>query len=130
MVMPAPMGGTTVVPGYNNIVTNAHTPSTQHPETTHTRSIMADFPAGITGWDHMPYPSRRWNGTVWPEPWVDDYNKQLDRIRWAHEGNLASTQDEVEAFYRTNTTYDLLEKESLDKAQAAGTPLPDRYHQV
>lgn len=91
---------------------------------------QTDFPDGITSWDRMPYPYRRWNGAVWCQSWVDDYNKQLDRIQWAHEGGLSSVDEEVEALYRMSTNFDLLEKQQRDEATAAGQPLPERYADV
>jgi len=92
--------------------------------------MTESLPDGITGWEPMPYPYRRWNGTVWCKDWVDTYNRQLDRIRDAHEGNLSSVDSEVEALYRHRTLCDQLEKEYLDETLAAGDPLPERYRQV
>jgi hypothetical protein len=88
------------------------------------------FPAGITSWEHMPYPYRRWNGAVWCQAWVDDYNRQLDRVKWAYDGKLSSVDEEVEAWYRMLTQFDLMEKQDRDETLAAGRPLPERYSQA
>lgn len=68
------------------------------------------FPPGICSWENMPYGFRRWNGTVWCNAWVDDYNQQLDQILRRFEDSW-HVDDHIEIWYRTLTRYDLLAKE-------------------
>jgi len=42
--------------------------------------MTTPLPAGLTGFDPMPYGYRRWNGTIWPDIQVDAYNAELTRI--------------------------------------------------
>lgn len=42
------------------------------------------LPAGITGFTPMPYGYRRWNGAIWADCQVDQYNAELARIESRH----------------------------------------------
>lgn len=47
-----------------------------------------EYPAGLTGFDRMPYGYRRWNGAVWAEIQVDAYNAELVRIEARHNAGM------------------------------------------
>ncbi|MGP4994574.1 hypothetical protein [Glutamicibacter ardleyensis] len=46
------------------------------------------LPAGITGFEPMPYGYKRWNGAVWCDEHVDSYNRELARIESRHRAGM------------------------------------------
>ena len=62
-------------------------------------------PSGLTGTDLMPYDYRRWNGTVWPDALVDQYNAELRRIKARHEAGM-NTDHLVNGLYNLAHIFD------------------------
>lgn len=68
---------------------------------------MQKLPTGITGFDHMPYGYRRWNGSIWANIQVDAYNRKIDNIRRYYEsGYDVSCQIEIDNLYNLAQSFD------------------------
>lgn len=67
--------------------------------------MTTTLPAGITGFDPMPYGYRRWNGAVWADSQVDQYNRELARIQSRHEAGMP-TDTLVNGLYNLANGFD------------------------
>lgn len=65
----------------------------------------ATLPAGLTGFEPMPYGYRRWNGSVWAPIQVDAYNRALSRIESRHNAGM-STEALVNGLYNLARSFD------------------------
>lgn len=63
------------------------------------------LPNGITSFDPMPYGYRRWNGTVWADSQVDQYNRELARIQSRHNAEM-QTEALVNGLYNLARGFD------------------------
>lgn len=68
-------------------------------------TLAATVPAGLTGFDRMPYGYRRWNGSVWADIQVDRYNQELARIESRHRAGM-DTQHLVNGLYNLAHAFD------------------------
>ena len=66
---------------------------------------MITLPAGITSLDPIPYGYRRFNGRVWPDVHVDEYNTRLADIGALHAAGY-DTRAQVEELYRRSFMFD------------------------
>lgn len=67
-----------------------------------------EFPAGLTGFERMPYGYRRWNGLVWAEIQVNAYNAELVRIEARHNAGMP-TETLVNGLYNLAAGFDAQE---------------------
>ncbi|MGP9651760.1 hypothetical protein ACT3UA_11415 [Glutamicibacter sp. 363] len=63
------------------------------------------LPAGITGFEPVPFGERRWNGAIWADEQVDTYNRELKRIQQRHEAGLG-VQNLVNGLYNLAYGFD------------------------
>ena len=68
---------------------------------------MTALPIGLTGLDHIPYGYRRWNGRIWSNLQIDEYNQRLDDIGALHAAGY-DTSVQVEELYRRSFMFDHL----------------------
>lgn len=66
---------------------------------------MTTMPPGLTSFERMPYKYRRWNGAVWPNVWVDQYNTELARIESRHRAGY-DTEALVNGIYHLAQQFD------------------------
>ena len=66
---------------------------------------MTSLPIGLTGLDPIPYGYRRWNGRVWPDVHIDEYNARLADIGARHAAGY-DTSVQVEELYRRSFMFD------------------------
>ena len=66
---------------------------------------MTSLPIGLTGLDPIPYGYRRWNGHVWPDVHIDEYNARLADIGALHAAGY-DTSVQVEELYRRSFMFD------------------------
>ena len=66
---------------------------------------MTSLPIGLTGLDPIPYGYRRWNGCVWPNVHIDEYNARLANIGVFHAAGY-DTSVQVEELYRLSFMFD------------------------
>lgn len=67
--------------------------------------MTTTLPAGITGFNPMPYGYKRWNGVIWPNIQVDSYNAELERIQSRHANGL-DVQHLVNGLYNLAHQFD------------------------
>ena len=65
--------------------------------------------AGLTSTEHMPYGYRRWNGVVWAERQIDEYNRHLDRIQVRAQAGYDVTAL-VDGLYNLANSFDNLDR--------------------
>lgn len=75
-------------------------------------SLTRTLPAGITGFQPVPYGYRRWNGSVWPDTQVDAYNRQLARIQSRHMAGY-DTEALVNGLYNLANGFDRAGKRAV-----------------
>ncbi|MGP5014514.1 hypothetical protein ACTXJX_11905 [Glutamicibacter ardleyensis] len=63
------------------------------------------LPAGITGFERVPYGEKRWNGVIWTDSLVDTYNHELTRIQQRHEAGM-DVQHLVNGLYNLAHAFD------------------------
>lgn len=68
-------------------------------------STTQSLPAGITGFDRMPYGYRRWNGSVWANIQVDSYNASLSNIERRHKAGF-NVQHLIDGLYNLAYSFD------------------------
>ena len=66
---------------------------------------MTSLPIGLTGLDPIPYGYRRFNGRVWLDVHVDEYNARLADIGALHAAGY-DTSVQVEELYRLGFMFD------------------------
>ena len=66
---------------------------------------MTTLPAGLTSLEPIPYGYRRWNGRVWHDVHIDEYNSRLADIGALHAAGY-DTSAQVEELYRRSFMFD------------------------
>lgn len=69
-----------------------------------------NLPDGITSFHPIHRGERRWNGVVWQNFMVDEYNTRLSIIERLHRAGHYS-QHEIDALYQLATKWDRMEAE-------------------
>ena len=70
---------------------------------------MTTSTAGLTSTEHMPYGYRRWNGVVWADCQINEYNHQLDRIQVRAQAGYDVTAL-VDGLYNLADSFDNLDR--------------------
>jgi hypothetical protein len=68
------------------------------------------LPPGLTGLHPAPYNERRWNGAVWANSHVDQYNRELERIATRHRSGM-DVQRLVDGLYNLARAFDIVGRE-------------------
>ena len=66
---------------------------------------MTPLPAGLTSLEPIPYGYVRWDGRVWPDVHIDEYNARLADIGALHADGY-DTSSQVEELYRRSFMFD------------------------
>ena len=66
---------------------------------------MITLPAGLTSLEPIPYGYLRWNGRIWSNLQIDEYNSRLADIGALHAAGY-DTRAQVEELYRRSFMFD------------------------